>query len=73
MGETKLERLTLTPNLSSPDDFYEALIAAHEEFTESESAAFNARLIFILANQIGDADVLRDAIMAARDPHMFST
>lgn len=48
------------------DDFYEALIAAHEGLTDEESAALNARLILLLANQVGDVAVLREAVSAAR-------
>ena len=59
--------LHLDPNLSDPDGFYEALISAHAGLNATESAAFNARLILILANQIGDANRLRAAIAAARD------
>lgn len=58
--------LTLTPNLESADDFYAALIAAHEGLSDAESAALNARLILILANQIGDQSVLEAALQAAR-------
>lgn len=60
--------LTLTPNLDKPDDFYAALIAAHEGLSEDESVAFNARLILILANQIGDTAVLQQALETARKP-----
>jgi hypothetical protein len=48
------------------DDFYEALLAAHEGLGERESAAFNARLILLLANQIGSLPVLREALALAR-------
>ncbi len=48
------------------DAFYEALIAGHEGLTEAESAAMNARLALILANHIGDFDVLKAAISFAR-------
>ncbi len=58
--------LKTDPNISDPDGFYEALIRAHERLTPEESAALNARLILILANQIGDADTLREALDAAR-------
>lgn len=58
--------LTLTPNLTDPDGFYASLVAAHEGLTDAESAAFNARLVLILANQIGAADVLDAAIKAAQ-------
>ena len=56
----------LEPNITAPDDFYEALIAAHEGLSEEESHALNARLILVLANQVGDLDVLKAAIAAAQ-------
>jgi hypothetical protein len=55
------------PNLDSPDDFYESLIAAHQGLDESQSAVVNARLVLLLANHIGDARVLAEAIDAARE------
>jgi hypothetical protein len=57
--------LTLDPNITAPDDIYEALVSAHEGLTDEESAAFNARLILILMNHIGDADTIREALAAA--------
>ena len=48
------------------DAFYEALLAAHAGLSDAESAALDARLILILANQVGDIDVLREALAAAR-------
>ncbi len=54
--------LITTPNLSEPDDFYAALLAAHEGLSDDESAALNARLILILANHIGDREVLEAAL-----------
>jgi hypothetical protein len=58
--------ITLTPNLPDPDDFYDELLHAHQGLTKSESDAFNARLILTLANHIGDREVLRAALKAAR-------
>jgi hypothetical protein len=58
--------LTLEPNLSAPDDAYEALIAAHDGLTREESEAVNARLILILMNHVGDLRVIRQAIDAAK-------
>jgi hypothetical protein len=58
--------LSTEPNLERPDDFYQALIDAHAGLTEAQSAALNARLILLLANQVGDLDTLRAAIAAAR-------
>ncbi|MCF3596040.1 DUF2783 domain-containing protein [Rhodobacteraceae bacterium LMO-12] len=57
--------LNLTPNIDKPDDFYAELLAAHEPLSKEQSDAFNARLILILANHIGDRDVLRAALKAA--------
>jgi hypothetical protein len=54
------------PNLADPDALYSAIIDAHSGLTEAESQALNARLILLLANHIGDAAVLREAIAAAR-------
>jgi hypothetical protein len=48
------------------DDFYEALLAAHEGLNEKESAALNARLVLLLANHIGSLPVLREALALAR-------
>jgi hypothetical protein len=59
--------LNTQPNIDRPDDFYQALIEAHAGLTEEQSAALNARLILLLANQVGDLDTLRAALAAARD------
>jgi hypothetical protein len=48
------------------DDFYEALIRAHEGLSEAESHTLNARLVLILANHIGDLTVLQGALTLAR-------
>ncbi|MDQ2093476.1 DUF2783 domain-containing protein [Rhodalgimonas zhirmunskyi] len=58
--------LILTPNIESHDDFYADLLAAHEGLSKAESDAYNARLILILANQIGERDTLRAALDAAK-------
>jgi len=48
------------------DDFYEALLAAHEGLDEKQSAALNARLVLLLANHIGDPAILAEALATAR-------
>ena len=60
--------LTLAPNLTAADDFYAELLAAHDGLSEDESMALNARLILILANQIGVQEVLMQALAVAKDP-----
>jgi len=59
--------LITEPNIADGDGFYEALIEAHRELLTEQSHLLNARLILLLANHIGDIDVLRDALAHARD------
>ena len=59
--------LKLDPNLSQPDDFYEALIEAHRGLSGAQSGRVNAKLILLLANQIGDLAILREALAKARE------
>jgi hypothetical protein len=54
-----------TPHFQDPDAFYEQLLDAQAGLSQEEAELFNARLILLLANQIGDAQVLRDCIAAA--------
>ena len=57
--------LTTDANIPAPDDFYAELLALHEGRGKEESDAINARLILILANHIGDREVLSQAFAAA--------
>jgi hypothetical protein len=59
--------LNTQPNLARPDDFYEALIDMHRDLDDAQSQAANAKLILLLANHIGDHDVLLAALAAARE------
>jgi hypothetical protein len=56
------------PNIPDADGFYAALVAAHEGLTEAQSAELNARLVFLLANQVGDQAALLDCVAAAVRP-----
>ncbi|HNU12247.1 MAG TPA: DUF2783 domain-containing protein [Rubrivivax sp.] len=58
--------LKTEPCIERPDDFYEALLAAHQGLTTEQSHDLNARLVLILANQVGSYDVLQAALAAAR-------
>lgn len=57
--------LNLTPNISDPDGFYDELLGVHEGLSKEQSDALNARLVLILANHIGDREVLSKALVAA--------
>jgi len=72
-----MNRLNTEPNFGVPgqrhrqaytpgDDFYDALIQAHQGLTDAQSELLNARLVLLLANHIGDLDVLREALALAR-------
>ena len=59
--------LNTEPNLTVPDEFYERLIATHRDLTDAQSALVNAKLVLLLANHVGDSDVLAQALAAARE------
>lgn len=54
-------------DFSPNDDFYEMLIATHRDLSDEQSNLVNAKLILLLANHIGDMDVLAQALKAARE------
>jgi len=54
------------PNILDPDGFYELLLDAHAGLSDHESQLVNAKLVLLLANQLGDIKVLRTCIEAAR-------
>lgn len=53
-------------HLQDADAFYECLLDAHQGLGREQSELLNARLILILANQLGDTAVLKACIEAAR-------
>ena len=58
--------LTREPNVGDADGLYAAILEAHVNLSEADSAALNARLVLLLANHIGDASVVREALAIAR-------
>ena len=54
------------PNMSDPDGLYAAIVDAHADLSDADSAALNARLVLLLANHIGDPAVLAEALAIAR-------
>ena len=61
-----MAKLVRTPNLGQSDDFYAALLAAHEGLSAEETHRLNARLVLVLANHIGDLEALEEALAVAR-------
>ncbi|RMD50266.1 MAG: DUF2783 domain-containing protein [Alphaproteobacteria bacterium] len=60
-----MAKLNIEPNLPDPDGFYAELLMLHDGRSEEESARINARLILLLANHIGDREVLTEAMQRA--------
>jgi hypothetical protein len=58
----------LDPNIQDADTVYAAIIAANERLSEQQSQDFAMRLVLLLANQVGDAQVLAACIAEAAKP-----
>ena len=54
-------------NFEDADGFYEQLLDAHAGLSRDESEALNARLVLLLANQVGNAWALADCLATAVD------
>lgn len=59
-------RLITETNIAAADDFFAALAELHRGLSSEESAKVNAKLVLLLANHIGDAAVLAEALALAR-------
>jgi hypothetical protein len=55
-----------TPNIADSDGFYEELIAAQRDLSDEQVELMNAKLILLLANQVGDRATLTEALALAR-------
>jgi hypothetical protein len=60
-------KMNIESNLQNPDEFYEAWLNAHDGLDQTESFELNARLVMLLANQVGDFSVILQCIKAASD------
>lgn len=58
--------LITTSRLRDPDHAFVMLVEARRGLTERAASELDARLVLILANHIGDVDVLREAIALAK-------
>lgn len=61
-----MTKLITSSRFADPDAAYTALADAHRGLSEPAASEFDARLVLILANHIGDLEVLREAIALAR-------
>jgi hypothetical protein len=60
-----MSKLNLEANFSDADAFYAALAEAHRDRKPQASEKINARLILLLANQVGDQEILEQALAIA--------
>ena len=58
--------LQLQPNIPDPDGFYQELIGMQRELDDEQATLFQARLLLVLANHVGDRAVLSQAMDIAR-------
>ena len=61
-----MSELDTSLRLADPDALFEALVEAHRDLDAGASRRLDARLILLLANHIGDMDVIREALRIAR-------
>ena len=54
-------------NFEDADLFYERLLDAHKGLSREQSEALNARLVLILANELGGSERLAACIAAAAE------
>jgi hypothetical protein len=58
--------LSTSSNFARPDDAFRAVVEAHRGLTDAQSADLDAALVLILANHIGDLELLHEAIALAK-------
>lgn len=59
-------QINLELNFQDADAFYERLLDAHQGLSPAQSALLNARLILVMANQLGNTALLQSCLDAAR-------
>jgi len=58
--------LSTSSNFAKPDDAFRAVVEAHRGLSDEQSAGLDAAMVLILANHIGDIEVLQEAIALAK-------
>lgn len=58
--------LMTTSRFTDPDEAFVMLVEARRGLSEREASELDAKLVLILANHIGDIEVLREAIALAK-------
>ncbi|EOD79600.1 hypothetical protein D515_01394 [Grimontia indica] len=58
-------KLNIEPNFTDGDAFYAALANIYNSLPPEEVMTVNAKLVLLLANHIGEQEILEQAIVAA--------
>jgi hypothetical protein len=58
--------LSTKTNFADPDAAYRLIVEAHRGISDEQSASLDAALVLILANHVGDLEVLREAVALAK-------
>lgn len=58
--------LSTQSNFPDPDAAYRLVVKAHRGLSDEQSASFDTALVLILANHIGDMEILREAVLLAK-------
>lgn len=61
-----MAKLVTASQFANPDAAYVALVEARRGLSEQDAAALDVKLVLLLANHIGDIDVLKEAIEVAK-------
>jgi hypothetical protein len=61
-----MAKLVTASQFADPDAAYLALVEARRSLSDAQAAELDTRLVLILANHVGDLDVLREAIALAK-------
>ena len=54
-------------NFEDADKFYESLLDAHQGLSRDQSESLNARLVLLLANQVGSTQALLGCLQGAKE------
>ena len=59
--------MTSELNFEDADAFYESLLDAHQGLSREQSESLNARLVLVLANQVGSTRALLACLKVAQE------
>jgi hypothetical protein len=58
--------LSTSSNFAKPDDAFRMIVEAHRGLSDAQSGDLDAALVLVLANHIGDLEVLSEAVELAK-------